>query len=141
MCLKEIGMNRSISTFSLLALAILPAAVVVGGGRASAQSAVERYRNFDIALNCPIRDMRRMASDPKFMQDSFDVIHGSIKFTKVWLETYRGNQEIGEADVRKVKQFFESKGIKASGAIMAYLETVSGPSAGPIRSSGNGFGR
>ena len=114
-------MNRSISIYSLLALAILPAAVVVGGGRASAQSAVERYRNFDIALNCPIRDMRRMASDPKFMQDSFDVVHGSIKFTKVWLETYRGNQEIGEADVRKVKQFFESKGIKASGAIMAYL--------------------
>jgi len=40
MCLKEIGMNRSISIYSLLALAILPAAVVVGGGRASAQSAV-----------------------------------------------------------------------------------------------------
>jgi len=62
-----------------------------------------------------------MASDPKFMQDSFDAIHGPIKFTTIWLETYRGNQEIGEADVRKVKQFFESKGIKASGAIMAYL--------------------
>lgn len=114
-------MNRTLLTYSLLALAIPPAAVLVGGRIVNAQAPVERYRNFNVAINCPIRDMRRMAADPKYMQESFDVIHRTVKFGTVWLETYRGNEDIGEADVRKVKQFFESKGIKASGAIMAYL--------------------
>ena len=86
-------MKRKKSSYLLLALATLPA-VVVGGAILSAQNAVERYHNFNVAIDCPIGDMRRMAADPKFMQESFDVIHGSIKFTKVWLETYRGNQEI-----------------------------------------------
>jgi hypothetical protein len=118
-------MNRSRSTFSLLApsllvLATLPA-VLRGRGTVSAETGAEHYRNFNIAIYVPINDMRRMAADPKFMQDSFDVIHGSIKFNKVWLETYRADQEISEADVRKVKQFFESKGIKTSGGMMSYL--------------------
>jgi len=39
-------------------------------------------------------DMRRMVADPKFLQDSFDVIHGSVKFNKVFLENYRGNQDL-----------------------------------------------
>jgi hypothetical protein len=113
-------MKRKISSYLLLALAILPA-VVVGGAILSAQTAVERYRNFNVAIDCPIMDMRRMVADPKFLQDSFDVIHGSIKFSKVYLENYRGNQDLSEADLRKVKQFFDSKGIQTSGAIMAYL--------------------
>jgi hypothetical protein len=46
--------------------------------------------------------MQRMADDPKFMQDSFDVVHAHIKFNKVWLEADRWNQEISEADVRKL---------------------------------------
>lgn len=79
------------------------------------------YQNFNSAIYIPIDDMRRMAADPKFMQESFDLIHASIKFDKVWLETYRDGQEIGEADIRKVKQFFDSKGIKTSGGMMAFL--------------------
>jgi hypothetical protein len=59
-----------------LALAVLHAAAILGGGNASAQTTVERYRSFNVALNCPIRDMRRMASDPKYTQESFDAIHG-----------------------------------------------------------------
>jgi hypothetical protein len=120
---KENGMKRSISTYSLLALLLLVLATLpgVGAGIASAQTTVEHYRNFNSAIYIPIDDMRRMASDPKFMQDSFDLIHASIKFNKVWLETYRDGQEMSEADVRKVKQFFDSKGIKTSGGMMAML--------------------
>ena len=40
---------------------------------------------------------------------------------KVWLETYRANNETPEADVRKIKQFFAGKSVKTSGAIMAYV--------------------
>ena len=101
-------------------LAVLGIALACAGPAAWGQSA-ERYQNFNSAIYVPIDDMRRMAADPKFMQESFDVVHASIKFNKVWLETYRSDQEIGEADVRKVKQFFESKGIRTSGGIMAVL--------------------
>jgi len=116
-------------------LAAMAVAFACGGPAAHAQTAVH-YQNFNSAIYVPIDDMRRMAADPKFLQDSFDLIHASIKFNKVWLETYRTNQEIGEADVRKVKQFFESKGIQTSGGIMADLggrETGCARSAGPIR--------
>lgn len=116
-------MNRNISTYSLLTLSLLALSTLtgLGGGIATAQTPVEHYRNFNSAIYIPIDDMRRMAADPKFMQESFDLIHASIKFNKVWLETYRDGQEIGEADIRKVKQFFETKGIKTSGGMMAYL--------------------
>jgi len=111
-------------------LAAMAVAFACGGPAAHAQTAVH-YQNFNSAIYVPIDDMRRMAADPKFMQDSFDLIHASIKFNKVWLETYRTNQEIGEADVRKVKQFFESKGIQTSGGIMADL---GGPPGDGLRS-------
>jgi len=98
-----------VTVFGLLSITAAPA------------EAQERYQNFNSAIYIPIQDMRHMAADPKFMGDSFDLIHASIKFNKVWLETYRDDQEIGEADIRKIKQFFESKGIKTSGGMMAYL--------------------
>ena len=111
-------------------LAAMAVAFACGGPAAHAQTAVH-YQNFNSAIYVTIDDMRRMAADPKFLQDSFDLIHASIKFNKVWLETYRTNQEIGEADVRKVKQFFESKGIQTSGGIMADL---GGPPGDGLRS-------
>jgi len=95
-------------------------ALACAGFTAAAQ-APERYRNFNSAIYVPIRDMRRMAADARFMQDSFDVVHASIRFNKVWLETYRANQEMGETDVKKIKQFFESKGVQTSGGMMSYL--------------------
>src|SRR5208282_2597263 len=106
--------------FGAVALAAVGIAFACVGPAAHAQAA-EHYQNFNSAIYIPVDDMRRMAADPKFMQDSFDVVHASIKFNKVWLETFRGSQEVSEADVRKVKQFFESKGIRTSGGIMAVL--------------------
>jgi hypothetical protein len=104
---------------------------LAGAGTAARAAAPERYQNFNSAIYVAIDEMRRMAADPKFMQDSFDLIHSSIKFNKVWLETYRTNQEISEADVRKVKQFFDSKGIQTSGGMMADL---GGPPGDGLRS-------
>jgi len=100
------------------------AAIAVGiafacGSVAAYAQTTDHYQNFSSAIFVPIDDMRQMAADPKFMENSFDLIHASIKFDKVWLETYRSGQVTDEADVRKVKQFFESKGIKTSGGIMA----------------------
>jgi hypothetical protein len=116
--------------FKTIALAALGIALVCSGSVAWAQTA-EHYQNFSSAIFVAIDEMHRMAADPKYMQESFDLIHSSIKFNKVWLETYRTNQEISEADVRKVKQFFESKGIQTSGGMMADL---GGPPGDGLRS-------
>jgi hypothetical protein len=105
--------------------------VLAGAGAAARAAAPEHYQNFNSAIFIAIDEMRKMAADPNFMQDTFDLIHSSIKFNKVWLETYRTNQEIPEADVRKVKQFFESKGIKTSGGMMA---DMGGPPGDGLRS-------
>ena len=107
------------SQFGTIALATV--GIALACGRPVYAQTAERYQNFNSAIYVAINTMHRMADDPKFMQESFDVVHAHIKFTKVWLETYRWNQEIGEADVRKVKQFFDSKGIRTSGGIMAVL--------------------
>ena len=105
--------------FGIPAFAVVLIILASASNAAFAQTS-ERYQNFHSAIFVPIDDMRRMAADPKFLQDSFELIHASIKFDKVWLETYRGGEEINEADVRKVKQFFDNKGIRTSGGIMAY---------------------
>ncbi len=76
------------------------------------------YQNFDFALFVELADMRRMASNPQWMEESWNVISHSIKVNKVWLETYRDGEQTAEADVRKVKEFFTSKGIKTSGGLM-----------------------
>jgi len=104
---------------------------LAGAGSAARAAAPEHYQNFNSAIFVTIDQMHRMAADPKYMQDSFDLIHSSIKFNKVWLETYRTNQEIGEAEVRKVKAFFDSKGIQTSGGMMADL---GGPPGDGLRS-------
>jgi hypothetical protein len=108
------------SQFGTIAVIALVVAFAWGAPAAHAQTA-DHYQNFNSAIYVAIDEMRHMAADPKFMQESFDVVHARIKFNKVWLETYRLDQEISEADVRKVKQFFESKGIQTSGGIMAVL--------------------
>lgn len=106
----------------IIAFAVVGVTFACANSAAFAQT-TEHYKNFNSAIYVPIDDMRRMAADPKFMQESFDLIHAYVKFNKVWLETYRSNEEISEANVRKVKAFFESKGIKTSGGIMAVRGT------------------
>jgi hypothetical protein len=77
------------------------------------------YRSFNVALFVELSDMRRMASNPKWMDESWTVVSRYLKVGKVWLETYRDTQTTAEADVRKVKEFFTGKGVRTSGGIMA----------------------
>lgn len=91
-------------------------ACVCGAGHAQS---VDHYRNFSSAIFLQVPDMRRMANDPQYRDESYGLIHSAIKFDTVWLETYVGGETTDEADVLKVKQFFQSKGIKTFGGIMA----------------------
>jgi len=102
----------------LAALALAPTAALAAPGDGQAVAGPNSYRNFNVALFVELADMRRMASDPRWMAESWDLISRNLKVNKVWLETYRDGQQTAEADVLKVKAFFTSKGIKTSGGMM-----------------------
>ena len=93
-------------------------ALACGCAAGHAQTA-DHYHNFSSAIFLQVPDMQRMANDPTYREESYNLIHSAIKFDTVWLETYVGGQTTDEADVLKVKQFFQSKGIKTYGGIMA----------------------
>jgi hypothetical protein len=106
-----------LAPLGLAALALLKLAAPAA---AQCPADPHRYRNFDVALYCPIQDMRRMAADPAWMEESWNLINRSMRVDQVWLETFRGGETTPRADVLKVKAFFTAKGIKVSGGIMAY---------------------
>ncbi len=109
-------MKRYLSFLALAALALVPAAAP--GGEAQPAAGPASYQNFNVALFVELSDMRRMAADPRWMAESWDLVSRNLKVNKVWLETYRDGQTTAEADVLKVKAFFTSKGVKTSGGLM-----------------------
>ena len=111
------GQSIGILGLAVLALARVPAFAATPAV-APAPTSNNSYQNFDFALFVELADMRRMAANPQWMEESWNVISHSLKVNKVWLETYRDGEQTAEADVRKVKEFFASKGIKTSGGLM-----------------------
>jgi hypothetical protein len=115
-------MKRRITPLCLLTLALLrPAMFADTPAPAPAAASPHRYQNFDVALYCSIQDMRRMAADPQWMQQSWDLISRYLKVDRVWLETFRSGEQTPQADVLKVKAFFTAQGIRTSGGIMAVV--------------------
>jgi len=120
----EFAKNRaaSLGLFGLAVLALARASALAAASAVAPIAAdTNSYVNFDVALYVEIQDMRHMASNPQWMEESWNLISHSMKVEKVWLETYRAGEQTPEADVRKVKAFFAGKGIKTSGGMMAYV--------------------
>jgi hypothetical protein len=112
----------SLGILGLAALALAGASAIAAAPTdAPALSDGNRYRNFDVALYVEVRDMRHMAADPRWMEESWNLISHTMKVNKVWLETFRAGEQTSEADVRRVKAFFAGKGIKTSGGMMSYV--------------------
>ncbi len=74
------------------------------------------YRNFKIAIYCPVGNLNSINDLNKFEQ-SFKFFEKHLNVNKVYLETYRGNETIDWDKMRKIKEFFNSKGIQTSGGI------------------------
>jgi hypothetical protein len=74
------------------------------------------YRNFDAAIYCRVYDVQKMA-DSKWLQDSFDVLQKHLKISKVYLETHRDMIVPEKELILKIKDFFESRGVKTSAGI------------------------
>ena len=75
------------------------------------------YKNFNVALYCQAEDILNMA-DKKWLEQSFNLLRQHINFNKVYLETFRMIMP-EKALLQKVKDYFESKGIKTAGGWMS----------------------
>ncbi len=111
-------MKKNMSIGRIVFLIGVMLALMPGAQFTAAAADTNSYQNFDVAVFVELADMRHMASDTNWMAESWNLISHYLKVDKVWLETYRDGQLTPEADVRKVKDFFTSKGIKVSGGLM-----------------------
>jgi len=131
--IKRTNFDRRIR-FSVLAVIILTQVVIF----ACAQEKIEvkgcttGYQNFNVEVFCCIQDEQKMIADPQWLEESWNLITRSIKINKVYVETYRDNEIMPEANVKKLKNFFAGKNVKVSGGIMASV-------AGPPGDRLNGF--
>jgi hypothetical protein len=118
--------------FSVLFLLILTQVGIfaTAQGKPQAPANFPSYRNFNVEVFCCIEDEQHMIADPQWLEESWNLITRSIKINKVYVETYRDNVILPEADVKKLKNFFTSKGVKVSGGIMA---SVIGPPGDRLR--------
>ena len=120
--------------FSFLVVIILIQVVMFASaqGKTGAKGNETAYRNFNVEVFCCIQDEQKMVADPQWLEESWNLITRSIRISKVYVETYRDNEILPEADVKKLKTFFSGKGVKVSGGIMASV-------AGPPGDRLNGF--
>src|SRR5690554_4406799 len=75
------------------------------------------YNNFEVAVFFTIRDVEEAAADQRLLEEKLAFVEKHLKLGKVYLETYRGNHLIEKEKILRLKQFFEGRGVKASGAL------------------------
>jgi len=61
--------------------------------------------------------MYQKMTDSKWLEDNFNVLQKYFKIDKVYLETHRDMIVPEKELVLKIKDFFESRGVKTSGGI------------------------
>lgn len=74
------------------------------------------YKNFTTAIFYNSFDLE-FAKKNNSLEDSYQFFSKNIKLDKVYLETYRSGIFLPEEDISSFKQFFNTKGVKVSGAI------------------------
>jgi len=74
------------------------------------------YKNFGVAIYCRIYDVQKMM-DQKWLEESFNVLQKHLKISKVYLETHRDMIMPKKESLKKIKDFFESRGVKTSGGV------------------------
>ncbi|MBR5070245.1 MAG: hypothetical protein IKX25_12685 [Bacteroidales bacterium] len=62
------------------------------------------------------QDVARMADD-KFLNETWETVSSQIDLDKIYLETHRDAFTVDEKTMKKVKQFFLSKGLEVGGGI------------------------
>lgn len=74
------------------------------------------YRNFNVSVYCPVANVNQI-TDFEAFDRKFRLLYDNVKIGRVYLECYRGMEWCSKEHLLKVKEYFESKGIAASGGI------------------------
>ena len=74
------------------------------------------YKNFKVAIYCRVGDLNNIKDLDKFRED-FKFFEKHLSVDKVYLETFRGSENITRERMLEFKAFFKEKGIKTSGGI------------------------
>jgi len=74
------------------------------------------YKSLNVAIFCTVFDLISN-EDMDWFKDKINYLEKHIKFNKVYLETFRSGKKIERDKLLKIKDFFNAKGIKTSGAI------------------------
>lgn len=74
------------------------------------------YRNFNVAIYCPVGDINRI-KDLDAFEARFDEVFSGVKVGRVYLEDFRGFETCEKEKLIQVKSLFERKGIDTAGGI------------------------
>lgn len=86
------------------------------------EKAVERriskksYRNFNVAIYCPVGDINRIKSIDEF-DAMFNKTFANVKVGRVYLEDFRGFETCEKSHLIEIKKYFENRGIDTAGGI------------------------
>lgn len=111
-------------TYLILALAlVLPSACGQKPGQNADsfspvrhEKVTNNYKNFNVAIYTRAYEVQKM-TDPAWLDSTWNIISSQMKVDKIYLETHRDKLIIGYDDMKRIKEFFESKGVKTAGGI------------------------
>ncbi len=83
----------------------------------------DAYRHFTTAVFCTARDVTRMR-DEAWRDRTLADIQRAIHLDKVYIETYRSQEEVSTDLLAATRDFFEAEGIATAGALTTSLETT-----------------
>ncbi|WP_079421878.1 hypothetical protein [Clostridium oryzae] len=83
------------------------------------------YKNFNLAVYCPVGNLNAI-KDIESFKEKFSFLEKHLKIDKFYLETFRSFETIDKDKMLKIKEFFNSKGIKTSGGITTAADERTG---------------
>jgi hypothetical protein len=80
------------------------------------------YDNFEVAIYCTVDEVLKIAAgDPAQLRNELDKLAKRVRFSKVYLESFRGEIFVDREKLIRAKAFFQANGIQTSGAIAPVL--------------------
>jgi hypothetical protein len=81
------------------------------------------YANFDVAIYCSVYEVLEIAAGKEVqLRNKLNKLAKQVLFSKVYLESFRGEIFVDREKLIRAKAFFQQYGIRTSGAIAAVLE-------------------
>lgn len=84
-----------------------------------------RYDNFSLAIYCPAPDIATITEEA--LERDLGFFEKHLRVTKVYLENHRGEVSLSAERLRKLKSFFERRGIETAGGITPTLPASYAP--------------